>query len=248
MAEPRQRLLTQPAPLSVLIVEDDAVAAIELQRVLASSGHYLTMLADTVAQAFRVVSELRPDVACLRVTPGSRAQAIQRAHDLWEAYRIPAILLCAGEDLHGLALRGGTGRAGRSAKVLIVEEEPLLGAVIQAALSRVSPCITAVANSPRQAVAVAAELNPDLAMLCISLPGGLDAIGIADELWSKFRVPTLLFSNHFHPVFREQFSLLREKIAPTLSPAVLGVALAQASCLAANSGPERHTGIAGSTF
>ncbi|MBM3279225.1 MAG: hypothetical protein FJY95_14235 [Candidatus Handelsmanbacteria bacterium] len=89
----------------MLIVEDDAVVAIERRQGLARSGHYLTLLADRVAQAFRGVSELRPEVACLRITAGKQAQAIQRAHDLREAYRIPALVLCAGEDLGERVLR-----------------------------------------------------------------------------------------------------------------------------------------------
>ena len=95
-------------PLSVMIVEDDFLLAMDVETALVDAGHIVCAIAATQTEAISIAAQLRPDCAVVDVSlsPGD-GRAVATA--LVE--QGVAVLFATGqcEDAAGLALTGALG-------------------------------------------------------------------------------------------------------------------------------------------
>lgn len=77
------------------------------------------------------------------------------------------------------------------ARILIVEDSLLIAMGIEANLLRAGYEVVGFAKDARQALALAAETRPDLALVDLQLADGLTGPEIAERLQQDHRIPTL---------------------------------------------------------
>ncbi len=84
--------------------------------------------------------------------------------------------------------------AGKPASILIVEDEALVAAYIKEVLSESGFRVAGVAASGPEALALAADNRPRLALVDIRLTGPIDGIELACQLRQDFAVPAIFLS------------------------------------------------------
>ena len=84
--------------------------------------------------------------------------------------------------------------AGKPASILIVEDEALVAAYIKEVLSESGFRVAGVAASGPEALALAADNKPRLALVDIRLTGPIDGIELACLLRERFDVPAIFLS------------------------------------------------------
>jgi CheY-like chemotaxis protein len=102
-ASGRGRDLMPGPALRVLLVEDDAVAASELETFILECGHEVVAAAGTAPAAFRAAAATGPDLALVDVRLGESGDGIEFAEAIWRRSAIPSILIAGladGETLH----------------------------------------------------------------------------------------------------------------------------------------------------
>jgi DNA-binding NarL/FixJ family response regulator len=83
--------------------------------------------------------------------------------------------------------------------ILIVEDEALIAANIEQVLSESGFRIAGVAASATEALSLADERHPQLALVDIRLTGEVDGIDLACRLREEFGVPSIFLSGLFDP-------------------------------------------------
>lgn len=78
--------------------------------------------------------------------------------------------------------------------LLIVEDEALVASYIREVLEDSGFAIVGVASSGREALALAAETRPRLALVDIRLAGPMDGIDVARQLREDFGIPAIFLS------------------------------------------------------
>ena len=100
--------------------------------------------------------------------------------------------------LHGVDVTGSADNANANAPaILIVEDEALIAASIEQVLSESGFRIAGVAASALEALSVANEHRPQLALVDIRLTGEVDGIELACRLREEFGVPSIFLSGLF---------------------------------------------------
>jgi CheY-like chemotaxis protein len=79
-------------------------------------------------------------------------------------------------------------------KILIVEDEPLIGSYIAHVLKEFSFSITGCSSSGTEAIALAEQHKPRLAVVDIQISGNMDGIEVAKALRDRFGIPTIFLS------------------------------------------------------
>ncbi len=82
---------------------------------------------------------------------------------------------------------------------MIVEDEVLMAADIQSSLIQSGFHVTDVCSNPDEAVRLAGENRPHLAVMDIGLGEGLDGIGTALELKRRYDIPVVYLTGHTSP-------------------------------------------------
>jgi CheY-like chemotaxis protein len=83
--------------------------------------------------------------------------------------------------------------------ILIVEDEVLIASYIEEVLAESGFGIAGVASSGVEALTVASQIKPDLALVDIKLAGPMDGIEVALLLRSRFGVPSIFLSGMAGP-------------------------------------------------
>ena len=78
--------------------------------------------------------------------------------------------------------------------ILIVEDEALIASYIEEVLGESGFRVAGIAASAPEALSLAAENSPDLALVDIRLTGPLDGIDLACKLRERFAVPAIFLS------------------------------------------------------
>src|SRR5919202_581384 len=107
--------------------------------------------------------------------------------------------------------RSSEGGAGRPVSILIVEDEALIASYIQNVLEESGFTISGVASSGPEAISLASEAAPDLALVDIKLAGPMDGIEVAQLMRSRLNVPSIFLSGVHDPETME-----RAKVAEPL--------------------------------
>ena len=78
--------------------------------------------------------------------------------------------------------------------ILIVEDEALVASYIEEVLGESGFRVAGIAASGPEALSLAAETGPDLALVDIRLTGPIDGIELACQLRERFAVPAIFLS------------------------------------------------------
>lgn len=82
-------------------------------------------------------------------------------------------------------------------RILIVEDEILVGMMLKKKIEQQGYFVYDVATSGEAAVSVALEQRPDLLFMDVSLPGELDGVEAARQIKEELEVPVIFFTgNH----------------------------------------------------
>jgi len=84
--------------------------------------------------------------------------------------------------------------ASKSASILIVEDEALVASYIEEVLAESGFRVAGVASSGPEALSLAEETRPQLALVDIRLTGPIDGIELACQLRQKFALPAIFLS------------------------------------------------------
>ncbi len=77
------------------------------------------------------------------------------------------------------------------ARILVVEDEPIVARDIQLSLQRLGYEVPATASSGEEAIRKAAETRPDLVVMDIVLKGNMDGVQTAQHLKDRLNVPVI---------------------------------------------------------
>ena len=88
--------------------------------------------------------------------------------------------------------------------ILIVEDEALVASYIEEVLGESGFDVAGIAASAPEALSLAAESDPDLALVDIRLTGPIDGIELACQLRTKFAVPAIFLSGLIDPETTER--------------------------------------------
>ncbi len=83
----------------ILIVEDEAVTAMDLQTRLIQLGYDAPAVVTSGAEAIRVAMELQPDLVLMDITLDGQMNGIEAAQALWKSDNIPVVFLTAHDDI-----------------------------------------------------------------------------------------------------------------------------------------------------
>ena len=93
-------------------------------------------------------------------------------------------------------------------RILIVEDDPIVAAVLIERLKEMGYQSVGQAASGDQAIALAAELRPALVLMDIQIEGEMDGIAAAREIRQRFHIPSIFLS-----AYSEEDTIKRAKLA-----------------------------------
>lgn len=120
-------------PVRVLIVEDEAVIALDLESLLRSWGYAVVGIAPTGAHALRLADAHRPQIALLDIRLRGGMDGIDTASALQAEHGMPLVFLTAYADRLTLQRAGGLRPVGYLLKPI---DQPLLRATLELARQR----------------------------------------------------------------------------------------------------------------
>ncbi len=97
------------SPLHILLVEDEALLAMEMQMELERAGHFVCHVSATGEDAVDRVSEKRPDLILMDTRLAGKMDGIETARIILASYSVPVIFITGysvdsirqrAEDLH----------------------------------------------------------------------------------------------------------------------------------------------------
>lgn len=95
--------------LRLMIVEDDAVAAMNLEGILEELGHQICDIASTASEAVRLAEQHRPELILMDIRLARGSSGIDAARTIRDSLDIPSIFVTAHDDAATL----GQARAAR---------------------------------------------------------------------------------------------------------------------------------------
>jgi DNA-binding NarL/FixJ family response regulator len=87
-----------------------------------------------------------------------------------------------------------SGNAPRQASILIIEDEALVASSVQEVLEELGFAVAGIASSGPEALALASDGRPDLALVDIRLAGPMDGVELAGELLRRFNLHSIFLS------------------------------------------------------
>jgi len=79
-------------------------------------------------------------------------------------------------------------------KILVVEDESIVARDIQSCVSELGYQSVGWAASGEEAIEKTAEIKPDLVLMDVRLPGGMDGISAAEEIRNRFQIPVVFLT------------------------------------------------------
>jgi CheY-like chemotaxis protein len=114
------------------------------------------------------------------------------------------------------------------ARILIVEDESIVQLDLQHRLRLMGHSVVGSAVSGEEAVAKAAELNPDLVLMDVRLEGPMDGVQAATQIRAGRDVPVLFLTAHLAGLGEQPQAPLHPRVAKPFRAAELEAAIAQA--------------------
>ena len=112
-------------------------------------------------------------------------------------------------------------------RILVVEDESIIQLDLQHQLRRLGHSVVGSAASGEEAVVKAAELNPDLVLMDISLAGQMNGMEAAAQIRAARQVPILFLSAHHTPAREQHQSASNPYLAKPFRSGDLQIAIDQ---------------------
>jgi CheY-like chemotaxis protein len=81
------------AKAQILIVEDEAIVAIDLQKTVQTLGYDVPAIAFSGEEALQKTEELHPDVVLMDIVLRGQMDGIEAAQEIYERFGIPSIFM-----------------------------------------------------------------------------------------------------------------------------------------------------------
>lgn len=120
-------------PASILIVEDEAIVALDLRMQLEDLGYDVIGIADQSEDALKIAAAQRPDLVLMDVRLKGPVDGVQTAGMLVRLYQVPVVYLTAHSDDDTVQRAAGTAPYGYLTKPFQIRE---LRAAIEVALTK----------------------------------------------------------------------------------------------------------------
>jgi signal transduction histidine kinase len=117
--------------LKILIVEDDSVSALLLQRALEKNAHHIIGIAETGERALEILAENMADIVMMDISLAGELDGIKTTEIINEKYDIPVVYLSASSDAETLNKVVGTNPSAYVVKPFNIRE---LNMVIELAI------------------------------------------------------------------------------------------------------------------
>jgi signal transduction histidine kinase len=101
-------LLPNMIKLRVLIVEDDSVSALLLQRALEKNGHQIISITDSGEKALKILENQQADIVIMDINLAGELDGIKTTELINEKYGVPVVYLSASSDSTTLTKVVGT--------------------------------------------------------------------------------------------------------------------------------------------
>ena len=152
-------------PTRILIVEDEAIIAMDLQETLAEAGYAVIATVASGEEALALCAKETPDLVLMDVHLQGRLTGIETAQQLRESYAIPSVLLTAHYDPATLATAQ---QAGVFAYLIKPYDQRELCATLATALTRArnEGELQRQLQELRCASAALAGTNPEVLKIC----------------------------------------------------------------------------------
>jgi DNA-binding NarL/FixJ family response regulator len=125
-----------------------------------------------------------------------------------DTHPVPAQLWFAADPPRGGEATNGGHRdpdlEARSLRVMIVEDEFFIALDVQNLVQALGHVVVGVAVSADEAVRLAQREQPDVALVDIRLVGPRDGVDAAEEIFSRFGVPSLFVTANTDPQTRRR--------------------------------------------
>ena len=86
--------MTSPG-IKILVVEDEALIAMDICEKLTDMGYEVVKTADNGADAIKYAEELKPDIVLMDIVIKGKMDGIEAAEIIWDTFRIPSLFLTA---------------------------------------------------------------------------------------------------------------------------------------------------------
>ena len=83
-----------------------------------------------------------------------------------------------------------------NASILVVEDEVIVAKDLQNMLEDLGYTVPTTALSGEEAIQKVAELQPELALMDVVLPGNMDGIEAAKQIQTRFDIPVVFLTAH----------------------------------------------------
>lgn len=117
--------------LRILIVEDEAIAALDLELIVARLGHHVVDVVDTGPAAISGAVDFRPDLVLMDIRLADDTDGIEAAIEIRRRLGTPSIFLTAHSDVQ-------THRRAMFARPLDFIVKPFSAPIVEAALQRMN--------------------------------------------------------------------------------------------------------------
>jgi CheY-like chemotaxis protein len=126
----------------------------------------------------------------------------------WPERTLPGQIRAGGDEEHrprklGAARRQVRNQLAGQSRILIVEDEWFIAIESEAVLRDSGFDVVGIAVSADEAVAMAAEHEPNLILMDVRLRGARDGVDAAIEIRQRFDIPCLFATAHSEPRVRE---------------------------------------------
>ncbi|NOS83507.1 MAG: response regulator [Ignavibacteria bacterium] len=81
--------------IKILVVEDEALIAMDICEKLTDMGYEVLKTADNGADAIKYADELKPDIVLMDIVIKGKMDGIEAAEIIWETFSIPSLFLTA---------------------------------------------------------------------------------------------------------------------------------------------------------
>ncbi len=78
-----------------------------------------------------------------------------------------------------------------TARILIVEDERIIAADLRRHVTRLGYEVVGLAGSGASAIEQAQTLHPDLVLMDVGLPGGMNGLEAAGKIWEALQIPVV---------------------------------------------------------
>jgi len=94
-----------------------------------------------------------------------------------------------------------------TARILIVEDERIIAADLRRHVTRLGYEVVGLVGSGTAAIEQARALCPDLVLMDIGLPGGMNGLEAAGSIWEALQIPVVYVTAYYVTAYMDEHTL-----------------------------------------